>query len=345
LREGAAVPAAPFAFLGGIRSYSNAWPNQPPPDAAVIRPLLDSFEGVVIANGICPKYSDIDTYHMAACAIDEAIRNTVAVGGRLGTIAGLDNFCWCDPVQSEKTPDGEYKLAQLVRANQALYDYTTAYGVPCISGKDSMKNDYQIGNTKISIPPTLLFSTIGRIEDVRKAVTMDAKRGGDSVYVLGMTYDELGGSEWYAEHGMIGNQVPKVDAKRAKKLYGVIAKAMHRGLIASCHDCADGGLGVALAETAFSGGLGMAVDLSLVPAEGIKRNDTLLFSESQSRFVVTIHPEAKAAFEKILRGNVFAEIGAVLVQGVFEVKGLEGKIIIKEKIARLKEAWQKPLRF
>lgn len=316
-----------------------------PSDAAVIRPLLDSFEGVVIANGICPRYSDIDTYHMAACAVDEAIRNTVAVGGKLGTIAGLDNFCWCDPVQSEKTPDGEYKLAQLVRANRALYDYTTAYGVPCISGKDSMKNDYQIGDTKISIPPTLLFSTIGRIDDVRKAVTMDAKRGGDSVYVLGMTYDELGGSEWYALNGFIGNKVPQVDAKRAKKLYTALGKAIDRGLVASCHDCSDGGLGVALAETAFSGGLGMSVDLASVPREGVERDDALLFSESQSRFVVTVRPEAKAAFEKLLKDNVFAEIGTVLVQDVFEVKGLNGEVIIREKTADLKEAWQKPLNF
>ncbi|HUH66591.1 MAG TPA: AIR synthase-related protein, partial [Syntrophales bacterium] len=170
--------------------------NDGPSDAAVIRPILSSFEGVVVSNGICPRYGDIDTYHMAACAIDEAVRNAVAVGGGLDFLAGLDNFCWCDPVQSEKTPDGEYKLAQLVRANKALYDYTTAYGVPCISGKDSMKNDYHIGDVKISIPPTLLFSTMGRIEDVRKAVTLDAKHPGDLVYVLGETYDELGGSEW-----------------------------------------------------------------------------------------------------------------------------------------------------
>ena len=319
--------------------------NDGPSDAAVIRPLLDSFEGVVVANGICPKYSDIDTYHMTACAIDEAIRNTVAVGGKLGTVAGLDNFCWCDPVQSEKTPDGEYKLAQLVRANQALYDYTTAYGVPCISGKDSMKNDYQIGGTKISIPPTILFSTIGRMADVRKAVTMDAKRAGDLVYVLGGTYDELGGSEWYASHGFIGNNVPKVDAKKAKKLYAALGKAMDQGLVASCHDCADGGLGVALAETAFSGALGMAIDLKRVPAEKIQRDDTLLFSESQSRFVVTIRPEAKAAFEKIMKGNVFAEVGVVLAESTFQVTGLKGVVVIKEKIAKLKQAWQKPLRF
>jgi phosphoribosylformylglycinamidine synthase len=319
--------------------------NDGPSDAAVIRPLLDSFEGVVVANGICPRYSDIDTYHMTACAIDEAIRNTVAVGGKLGTIAGLDNFCWCDPVQSEKTPDGEYKLAQLVRANQALYDYTLAYGVPCISGKDSMKNDYQIGGTKISIPPTLLFSTIGRIDDVRKVVTMDAKRVGDLVYVLGMTRDELGGSEWYAAQGFVGNNVPKVDAKTAKKRYAALSQAMDKGLVASCHDCADGGLGVALAETAFSGALGMTVELARVPAEGVQRDDTLLFSESQSRFVVTIRPEAKKAFEAIMKGTVFAEIGAIIPREVFEVKGLNDTVIIREKLDALKEVWQAPLRF
>ncbi|MCK7503439.1 MAG: AIR synthase related protein [Desulfobacterales bacterium] len=150
--------------------------NDGPSDAGIVRPVLDSMEGVVVAHGICPRYSDIDTYHMTACAIDEAVRNAVAVGADLDHLAGLDNFCWCDPVKSAKTPDGEYKLAQLVRSNMAIYDYTTAYGVPCISGKDSMKNDYSIGKTKISVPPTLLYSVIGKIKDVRKAVTMDAKR-------------------------------------------------------------------------------------------------------------------------------------------------------------------------
>jgi phosphoribosylformylglycinamidine synthase II len=319
--------------------------NDGPSDAAVIRPILDSFEGVVVANGICPRYSDIDTYHMAACAIDEAIRNTIAVGGSLGTIAGLDNFCWCDPVQSEKTPDGEYKLAQLVRANMALYDYTKDYGVPCISGKDSMKNDYQIGDTKISIPPTLLFSTIGKMEDVRTAVTMDAKQPGHLVYVLGETYNELGGSEWFAMHGYTGNNVPKVNTEKAKKLYVALSMAIKKGLVASCHDCSDGGLGVALAETAFAGGLGMFVKLDLVPSEGIDRNDDLLFSESQSRFVVTISPSAKNEFEKLLMGSTISNIGEVLSDGIFKVGGIKGNIIIEEEISKLKEIWQRPLNF
>ena len=319
--------------------------NDGPSDAAVIRPILTSFEGVVVANGICPRYGDIDTYHMAACAIDEAIRNAIAVGGSLEFMAGLDNFCWCDPVQSEKTPDGEYKLAQLVRANKALYDYTRAFGVPCISGKDSMKNDYHIGNVKISIPPTLLFSTMGKIEDARKAVTLDAKRPGDLVYILGETYDELGGSEWYAMHGFIGNQVPKVNAERAKALYDALSRAMNAGLVASCHDCSDGGAGVAIAETAFAGGLGMLIHIALFPSSGIDRNDTLLFSESQSRFVVTISPAAKKSFEAMMKGIAMSQVGEVLAEGLLKIDGIDGERIIEEDINELKAVWQRPLNF
>jgi len=319
--------------------------NDGPGDAAVIRPILDSFEGVVVANGICPRYSDIDTYHMAACAIDEAVRNTIAVGGSLDRLAGIDNFCWCDPVESEKTPDGQYKLAQLVRANRALYDYTKAYGVPCISGKDSMKNDYIIGETKISIPPTLLFSTMGKIEDVRKAVTMDAKKPGDLVYVLGETREELGGSEWFALNGFTGNNVPKVNAVKAKKLYNALTGAINRGFVASCHDCSDGGLGIALAEVAFAGGLGMGIDLSHVPREGIERDDYLLFSESQSRFVITISPESKKEFEDIMAGNTIACAGKITSENAFRISGTDGKNIIEEDINDLKRVWQKPLNF
>jgi phosphoribosylformylglycinamidine synthase len=319
--------------------------NDGPGDAAVIRPILESFEGVVVANGICPRYSDIDAYHMAACAIDEAVRNAIAVGGSLERMAGIDNFCWCDPVESEKTPDGQYKLAQLVRANQALYDYTKIYGVPCISGKDSMKNDYIIGDTKISIPPTLLFSTMGKMEDVRKAVTMDAKKAGDLVYVLGETHNELGGSEWFALNGYIGNNVPKVDALKAKKLYDALSRAVKEGLVASCHDCSDGGLGIALAETAFSGGLGMNIDLSLVPTKGIERDDYLLFSESQSRFVVTISPEAKNKFEEIMEGSIIRETGSVTPGETLTIIGIHGNTIVEENINELKAVWQKPLNF
>ncbi len=318
--------------------------NDGPSDAAVFRPILESFEGVVVSHGICPSYSDIDTYHMMACAIDEGLRNYVAVGGNIEHVAGLDNFCWCDPVKSDKTPDGEYKAAQLVRANKALYDYCVAFGVPLISGKDSMKNDYQIGDTKISIPPTVLFSVIGKIEDARKAVSMDVKRPEDLVYLLGDTADELGGSEYYAEHGELGSLVPKVDAAAALARYRALNQAQRAGLIASCHDLSDGGLAVALAEKAFAGGFGIKASLKQVLAVGSLREDKILFSESQSRLLVTVKPADQRAFEALLAGQSCSLIGKVTVQPELLVTGLQDQVLLSTPIDQLKAAWQAPLR-
>jgi phosphoribosylformylglycinamidine synthase subunit PurSL len=317
--------------------------NDGPSDAAVLRPVLSSMRGVVVSHGICPRYSDIDTYHMTACAIDEALRNHLCVGGSLDGIAGLDNFCWCDPIASDKNPDGAYKLAQLVRANRALYDYSIAYTIPCISGKDSMKNDYVIGDLRIAIPPTLLFSIIGSIDDVRKAVTMDVKQAGDLVYILGTTKNELGASEYFAMQGAIGNSVPHVDAVAALHLYRALSRAIGQGLVRSCHDCSDGGLGIALAESSFAGGLGMSIDLRAVPCQGIVRNDYLLFSESQSRFVVTIEPDQRSAFEDCMKNAPCSRIGAVCTDTGFRVTGLNGSTVISTDIVTLKRSWQHTL--
>ena len=318
--------------------------NDGPSDAAVVRPLFDSFEGVVVAHGICPGYSDIDTYHMMANAIDEGLRNYVAVGGNIEHVAGLDNFCWCDPVVSEKNPDGEYKAAQLVRANQALYDYCLAFGVPLISGKDSMKNDYMVGDTKISIPPTVLFSVIGKIDDLRKAVTMDAKSVGDLVYLLGQTRDELGGSEYYAMHGEVGRNIPRVDAASALLRYRTVNAAQAEGLLASCHDLSDGGLAVALAETAFAGGLGLDIDLARVAVDGNMREDRLLYSETASRLLVTVKPGNRERFEALFAGQELACIGRVTDDRTLKIVGLSGHILVRSTIDDLKEAWQSPLR-
>ncbi|MCK5554471.1 MAG: phosphoribosylformylglycinamidine synthase, partial [Deltaproteobacteria bacterium] len=205
------------------------------------------------------------------------------------------------------------------------------------------KNDYLIGNTKISIPPTVLFSVMGKIDDVRKAVTMDAKGPGDLVYVLGETLNELGASEYYAMRGYLGNQVPKVDADKAKRLYRRLNEATEAGLIASCHDCSDGGLGVALAETAFAGGLGMEIDLRKVPAIEADRDDLLLFSETQSRFVVTIPSHRKVDFEELSKGMVCGLLGKITSAPVFRAVGLNGREIIRADIRDLKEAWKRPL--
>ncbi len=312
-----------------------------PGDAGVIRPVPGSHKGIAIGCGIVPKYSDLDTYSMMACAIDEAVRNLICVGAEMGTIAGLDNFCWPDPVQSEKTPDGEYKLAQLVRACEALYDVCVAYGIPLISGKDSMKNDYKIGATKISIPPTVLFTAASVLEDVRRVVSMDVKRPGDLVYVLGVTKDEMGGSEFLAMRGQLGGVPPTVDTGKFLDLYRKLSAAMKQELVASCHDCSDGGLGATIAETAFAGGYGIVADLS---ALGVANAAVALFSESQGRFVATVRAKDQEAFEKTLAGSACRRVGNVTAEPSLRLT-LPGGICCDAPLAELKEAWQKTLRW
>jgi phosphoribosylformylglycinamidine synthase subunit PurSL len=318
--------------------------NDGPGDAAVQRPVLDRFRGIAVGCGIAPRYSDIDTYWMMAAVIDEAVRNIVSVGADPDHMAGLDNFCWCDPVQSEKTPDGEYKLAQLVRANQALYDITTVYRIPCISGKDSMKNDYSIADTKISIPPTVLFTAVGIVPDVRLAVTPDFKKPGDAIYVLGVTRDETGGSEYFASRGFVGAKVPKVtDPKQAISMYRTLHKAISSQLVASCHDLSDGGLGVALAESAFSGALGARLSLAKLILDGVDRDDTALFSESPCRFVISVSPDKRSAFEAAMAGFPLALVGEVTEEPRLKVQGLNGEVVIDADIWELKKRWQEPL--
>lgn len=312
-----------------------------PGDAGVIRPVPGSRRGIAVACGIAPKYSDLDTYWMMASAVDEAVRNLVAVGARIGSIAGLDNFCWPDPVQSDKTPDGEYKLAQLVRCCEALYDVCTAYDIPLISGKDSMKNDYKIGGTKISIPPTVLFTAAAIIDDVTRVVSMDVKRAGDAVYVVGETKNELGGSEYLALRGQLGANVPTVNAKHFRVAYERLSCAIAQGLVASCHDCSDGGLGVALAESAFAGGFGMEIDLARVPAES---DIVAMFSESQGRFAVTVPPAQIGAFEAVMAGTPLTRIGTVTPLEVFRIRGRDG-YVGETGLSDLKEAWQRTLRW
>ncbi len=311
--------------------------NDGPGDAAVIRPLPGSDKGIIISNGINPKYGDIDAYWMAASAIDESLRQVVAVGGSLNEVALLDNFCWGNP----EKPD---RLGSLVRAAQACYDTAIVYGTPFISGKDSLYNEYETGTESICIPPTLLVSAMAVMDDVNKAVSMDCKRAGDLIYVIGNTYGEMGGSHYYAVRGLTGSSVPKVRPETGKKLMDALAAAMKKGLVRACHDCSEGGIGVAAAEMAFAGGFGMTLELKKVPlGEKIDRDDFILFSESNTRFIAEVAPEDKAEFDAAMAGVNFAQIGRVTDSKAFEVKGLSGRKVLSTEIDELKEAWQKPL--
>jgi phosphoribosylformylglycinamidine synthase subunit PurSL len=310
-----------------------------PGDAAIIKPVSTSRKGLIISNGINTRYGDVDPYWMAASAVDEALRQVIAVGGTLARAALLDNFCW-GSVKSEQS------LGALVRASQACHDMSLVYKTPFISGKDSLNNEFEHEGKRISIPHTLLVSAMAVMEDSSKAVTMDFKKAGNLVYLIGSTYDELGGSEYYARLGYVGNNSPQVRPEAALKLMNSLSSATSQGLVKACHDLSEGGLGVAIAEMAFAGGLGAEISLSKMPTgESILRDDTLLFSESNSRFLAEVEPGNQEAFENVMRGNAFAAIGKVNSGDALKVKGLKGKLVVSLPIKTLKESWQKPLRW
>lgn len=319
----------PLQGIGEVNAYATA-----------TKPLYDSKKAIIISQGITSKYSQIDTYNMAACAIDTAIRNVIAAGGDLNRLALLDNFCWC----SSEDPE---RLGQLKAAAEACYDYSITYKTPFISGKDSMFNDfkgYDENNNplKISVLPTLLVSSISVIEDYNKTLSLDAKFSGDLIYVLGETKNELGASEYFElvgehENGKpyIGNSVPKVNASKAYNLYSVFNKAVEEGLISSSIPINSGGLGIALAKTCIAGKLGAKVNLTqLNKAENVDRDDFALFSESQSRIVVTIAPENQEKFERLFKNISFAKIGQITGEE-FVITGLNGNDIIRSDIDNL----------
>lgn len=318
-----------------------------PQDAAVMRLNFDSFEGIAISNGICPKYGDIDAYQMSAGAFDEAIRQIIAVGGKLPDPYDAnncfwtvnDNFCVPDSAYDPVTnPDGKLKLAKLVQMNQALFDMSTFYNIPLTSGKDSMKNDFKAGDIKISVPPTILYSMVAKIDDVRNTVTSDFKAGGDLIYQIAQTYNELGASEFYRLFDELGANVPHVHKEDAKRIYEKVIKANQQNLIESNHDISDGGLAVALTESAFGGGFGANIDLD--EFEKLDLN-AILFSESHSRFVVSIKSEDQKKFEGIF-GNDAILLGSVTNEKMLKVAKNKQEVISIE-IDKLKSAWEKGL--
>ena len=316
--------------------------NDAPMNAAVIKPKYSSKRGLVISNGICPRYSDVDTYWMAASAVDEAVRNIVATGGDPLTMVGLDNFCWPDPVYSKSTPDGQYKLAQLVRACKGLKDICTSYDLPLISGKDSMKNDYGEGENKISIPPTLLFTAVAKIDNVEEIMTSHFKKTSSLIYQLGETKSELGASEWLDEYSSILDNnviesVPKVDPKWNFALYQKLHDAIKKKIILSCHDISDGGFIIALSESAFGGMIGCDVHLDFLP----KKLSLVekLYSESNGRFIVEIEKSNEKTFLSYFKNFRFYRVGTTNIFTKLAIYNGDKKIIDSD-LKSLKEKWK-----
>ena len=277
---------------------------------------------------------------MAASAIDEAIRNCVAVGADPSQIAILDNFCW-------GYTDRPETLGSLVRAAIACEEMAVAFGTPFISGKDSLNNEFSYfdeSNAKqtISIPSTLLISAIGQVADVSQCVTMDLKSSGNALFLVGQTKNELGGSHLGFVNQLSGGQVPQVDPAVAKDIFNAVHRAIQSGAVRACHDLSEGGLAVAAAEMAFAGGLGLEIDLANVPHSSDAADDvTLLFSESNSRFLMEVASDKVDAFQAAIGDAVCARVGQVKSNGTVKIDGANAKLSVP--IGELKAAWQRPL--
>jgi phosphoribosylformylglycinamidine synthase subunit PurSL len=308
-----------------------------PGDAAVVMPVLGSWAGVAVGCGINPRYGDLDPYAMAAAAIDEAVRNVVAVGADPARVALLDNFCWGNTDRPEV-------LGSLVRAAEACRDVALAYGMPFISGKDSLNNEYHSAGRSIVIPPTLLISALGLVPDVRRCVTMDLKEPGNLLFLVGATKDEMGGSHYNLVRGLTGGRVPEVDRELAPRLFRRLHEAIRQGLVRSCHDLSEGGLAVAVAEMAFAGGLGADLTGPGTSAAA-PPDDVWLFSESTTRFVVEVAPNQAEAFQQCLGDIPPARLGQTVKEPRLRIAGSNGEWVVWAQLAQLKEAWQKPLRW
>ena len=299
-----------------------------PNDAAILKPLDNSWKGIAISCGMNPHYGKIDTYWMAASVIDEAIRNNIAVGGR--RMALLDNFTWGNPERPER-------LGSLVKACEACYRFAVAYKTPFISGKDSLYNESPLG----SVTPTLLITALGLVPDIRRAVSMDVKTPNDSIYIVGKTFRELGGSEYYRTRGFLGKTVPHVRAVQGANTFKAITKAIDSGLVKACHDLSEGGLGITAAEMALAGGYGVKFDLRKVLTERLDRDDFILFSESNSRFLVEVSDGARERFEFLMKNVEFAEIGKVTKEPRLNILGLNDECVIDVSINDLETSWKR----
>ncbi|MFA6134743.1 MAG: phosphoribosylformylglycinamidine synthase subunit PurL [Phycisphaerae bacterium] len=315
-----------------------------PGDAAVIRPVLGSQKAVAISCGMNPRLGELDPYQSALHAIDEALRNCVAVGGNLDRTAILDNFCWGNCNKSDR-------MGSFVRSAVACRDAALVYGTPFISGKDSLNNEFQTEDgATIAIPPTLLISAISVIDDARRCVTADAKEAGNYLFILGRSGSELGGSHYLMVEGLAtGSDVPPVDVKANRRVMAALGQAIAQGLVRACHDLSEGGLAVAAAEMAFAGGRGIDLDLAAAPVDlrgasaargnlGVSEQ-ALLFGESAGRFLVEVNGANYDKFLRLVKDLPCGEIGTVTDDGRLSIHS-GGRCVIDLPIQAAKDAWQ-----
>ncbi|GIW98148.1 MAG: phosphoribosylformylglycinamidine synthase subunit PurL [Pirellulaceae bacterium] len=311
-----------------------------PSDAAVVRPRLDSYRGIVLSCGMNPRFGDFDPYHMAALAIDEAVRNAVAVGADPSRIALLDNFCWGNTDRPET-------LGSLVRAALACHDVAVAWKTPFISGKDSLNNEFawvdDDGERQtLVIPPSLLISAMGQVDDVRQCVTMDLKRAGNPLYLVGATREEFGGSHFFEVQNLTGGAVPRIELQQALAIFHALHGAIQQRMVRACHDLSEGGLAVAAAEMAFGGQTGAELDLTAACSRDELHPTALLFSESGTRFLVEVDERRREEFERSMADVPLVRVGQVAEHDRLRIHAA-GDVVLDMRWEELMRAWHAPL--
>jgi phosphoribosylformylglycinamidine synthase len=312
-----------------------------PADASVFMIAHDGdLTGYALAEGVFPTYSDHDAWAMAQAGVDLAVRRVIAAGARVDRIAALDNYCWPDPMPGEKNPDAAQKAAALVRASKGLSEICIAYGVPLISGKDSMKNDAVVGGKRISIPPTLLASAIAVVDDVRRAVTLEATAAGELLVLVGETRQELGGTEWAAARGLAGGEVPRTTPAALWPGYQAVARAIAGGLVQAATAVGRGGLLHSLFLMARASGLGLSADLARARVAGAVDWEGLLLGETTGRLLLAIEPGRLTALQAALAGVPHAVVGAFDAGGALRI-GLGATPLVDCPVDALARAWKR----
>jgi phosphoribosylformylglycinamidine synthase len=315
-------------------------PGAGPADGTVVRGVLGRDRGIVLGVGLRHRLGAADPYQMAAGGIVEAIANVVAAGADPDRIALLDNFCWGDTRREES-------LGTLVEACRGCHDMAVAFTAPFVSGKDSLNNVFAWTDAagtarEISIPPTLLATALGQVDDVRRSLTPDLKAAGNRLAVVGRSRADVRGSQLELTGRVRGGRLPSVDTAACRAACRAVAAAHRAGLLASCHDCSDGGLAVAVAEMAIAGRTGARLDLAAVPCEpdAAGHDLAIAFGETPGRFVCEVRPGQAAEFAAALGDVPWAWIGAVTAEPTLEIVGTTGNAD-RVPIDRLARAWRR----
>ena len=318
-------------------------PGEGPADGTVVRGVLGRPRGIVLGVGLRHRLGRIDPYQMAAAGIVEAIANIVAAGADPDRIALLDNFCWGDTRRPES-------LGTLVEACLACHDMAIAFGAPFVSGKDSLNNVFAWTDAAgiqrdISIPPTLLATAMGQVDDVCRVLSPDLKAAGNRLAVVGLTRDDLAGSQLELTGRVQGGRVPEVDVASCRAVIHAIAAAQRAGYVQACHDVSDGGLAAAVAEMAIGGRLGATLDLAAVPVEfspavdPAHRDLAIAFAETPGRFICEVRADDAAVFEQAVAGVPWAWVGAVTAEPDLAI-GSAGRLE-RIAVAQLDAAWRR----